>query len=133
MPTLADLSIKKADGTTTLVYTAIASGTTDGTPSVFRAESVGTIAGNRPVLQISLRSSKDREARLADLAFSYPETVTDSTTGVVTVRKRVWFKGTFCQNSGANDSTNQEAAYQLGNLLSTQLVRDILRYGLNAR
>lgn len=42
MPTLANITIKKADGTTDVVYTAIAGAAGDNTPAMFRNETIGT-------------------------------------------------------------------------------------------
>lgn len=133
MPTLADITIKKADGSTNLTYNGISSGAADGTDALWRAESIGTVAGNRPTLTIRAKSSKDKSARLLDWSFNYPETVTDSTTGIVRIINRPWGKGTFCQLVGASDQTNKEAAAQMANLLGSALVQAIFSSGSNAR
>lgn len=129
MPNMADITIKKADGTTDITYTALAPSAGDKTPATWRTESVGTVAANRPVLMITSKSSSDKLARIVEGKLSYPETFTDSTTGLTSVRLRESFSFTEITRADASDSTNTELAAQAANLLKSPLVQSVLKTG----
>lgn len=113
----ANITIKKADGTTDIVFTALSPSAGDKTPAQWRSESVGSIAANKPLLSVTARSTADRKARIVTVNFSYPETYTDSTTGLVKINNTVRASTQFILPLGASDMVVQEAAAQFGNLM----------------
>lgn len=129
MPTMADITIKKADGTTDIVFTALAPSGGDSTPASWRCEAVGTVAGNRPTMQVTSKSSKDKLARLVDGVISIPEVFTDTSTGIVSTRLRETFKFTAVVRVDAADTTTQELAAQAANLLKSTLIQSVLKTG----
>lgn len=129
MPTMANVVVKKADGTTDVTYTAIQPAGGDGTEAVWRVESIGTIAGNRPYLVVSSKPTADRRARVVNWTLKYPETVTNSTTGVISVRTTATAKGSFIVSLDAADVTNLEAAAQMANLLKSSLLQSVMTSG----
>lgn len=52
MPTFGNITIKKADGTTDVVYTGIARSGGDNNPTRYRSETVGTVPAQKPVFAI---------------------------------------------------------------------------------
>lgn len=64
MPSMANIIIKKADGTTDITYTALTPSSGDKVPAQWRVESIGTVAGNRPTFMIQTRFSADKQARI---------------------------------------------------------------------
>lgn len=129
MPNMADITVKKYDGTTDVIYKAIQGAAGDGIPALWRVEAIGTVAGNRPVFSLSSKFTADRKARVVDWSLQYPETVTNSTTGVISVRLRDLHRGTLIISLDGNDSTHQEASAQSANLLKSALIQACLVSG----
>lgn len=129
MPNMADITIKKADGTTDITYTALTPSSGDKVPAQWRVESLGTVAGNRPTLTVSARFSQDRKARLVEGRVVLPETFTDSTTGIISVRNREMLSFNSVIHLDASDSFVNELAAQSANLLKSALMQSVLKTG----
>lgn len=129
MPNMADITVKKADGTTDVIYVALSPSAGDKTPAQWRIEAIGTVPGNRPQFQVSSKFSADRQARIVEGKLVYPETFTDSTTGIVATRLRETFQFTSIIRLDAADGTTAELAAQAANLLKSTLVQSVLKTG----
>lgn len=129
MPSMADIVIKKADGTTDITLTALTPSSGDKSRALWRQESVGTVQANRPTAECVGRYSQNGKFRVVDVRFSYPETYTDSTTGLVRIRDRALFTGTFNLPVENNDTSNNEFAAQSVNWLKSTLMQLVIKGG----
>lgn len=129
MPNMADITVKKADGTTDITYTSLTPSSGDRVPAQWRVESLGTVAGNRPTLVVSARYSQDRKARLVEGRVVLPETFTDSTTGIISVRNREMFSFNSVVHLDTSDSVVSELAAQSANLLKSALLQSVIKTG----
>lgn len=129
MPNMADITVKKFDGTTDIVYVALSPSAGDKTPAQWRVEAIGTVPGNRPTLAVTSRYSVDRQARVVEGKLIYPETFTDSTTGIVATRLRESFSFTHIIRQDAADATTKELSAQAANLLKSALIQSVLLTG----
>lgn len=129
MPNMADITIKKADGSTDVVYVALSPSAGDKTPAQWRVEALGTVPGNRPQFQVSSKYSADRQARIVEGKLLYPETFTDSTTGIVATRLRETFQFTSIIRQDAADATTSEMVAQAANLIKSVLIQSVLKTG----
>jgi hypothetical protein len=129
MANMADITIKKYDGTTDIVFTAMSPSAGDATPSVWRSNSVSVAAGFRPMLSLSSRFNGPKTARRVDYSFVYPETAVNSTTGLTTVVNKVVISGSFALPENTPDTTKQEAVLQCLNLLKSALISGCLIAG----
>lgn len=129
MPSMADITVKKNDGTTDVVYVALTPSSGDRTAAQWRVEAIGTVPGNRPVFQITSRYSADRQARIVEGKLVYPETYTDSTTGIVSTRLRDSFSFTEIIRLDGSDATTNELAAQAANLMKSTLIQSVLKAG----
>lgn len=132
MPSMANITVKKFDGTTDIVYTALTPSSGDRTKSVWRVESIGSIAGNRPVLEIQSKGTQNGQARIVEGKLQMPETFTDTTTGIISVRLRDIFSFTATVDLRGVDGTHNETAAQAANLMKSSLIQSILSSGYNA-
>lgn len=132
MPAMANITVKKADGTTDIVYTALTPSSGDRTKAVWRVESIGTIAGNRPVLEVSSKATANGQARIVEGKLMYPETFTDTTTGIISVRLRDIGSFTTTIDIRGVDATHNELAAQFANLLKSTLIQSVIASGFNA-
>lgn len=129
MPAAAAITVKKYDGTTDVVYNVLAGSPGDRQPAVFRLDAFAAIQGNRPVFTVVSKPSTDGSQRIIEWRLQYPELMTDSTTGVQSVRKRCIASGTFTLDRNCTDVTIQEAAAQSANLLKSTLMQAVLVSG----
>lgn len=132
MPTMANITVKKADGTTDIVYSAIQPAGGDKSPAIWRPEAIGNVAGNRPVFKLSTNPTADGKARVVDWSLQYPETYTNTTTGVTSVRLSDKARGTFIISLDAVDATHTEMAAQAANLLKSALIQSCITSGQSA-
>lgn len=121
MSTLANIVIKKSDGTTDVTYTAIA-GSTGNSPAVFRNNTVGTTIAERPTLLISSKDNGTRTARRVDVNYSWPIVQQDSG-GNKTITGRMTGSASVLIPQAQSADIIKEQAYQIGNLLGSALVK----------
>lgn len=129
MAQMADIVVKKADGTTNITYTALAPSSGDGVAAAWRAEAVSGVAGLRPTLVMSSKWNSARTVRRLDLTYQMPEIVTDSVTSTSSVRNRVSFTVSAAVPVGAPDTVISEAISQGFNLLVSTLILNSVKLG----
>lgn len=130
MPTIANIVVKKADGTTDITFTAVSPAAGDA-PAVWKSQSVGTSAGQQPELRCYSRGKlvKGVPFRDVNLSFKYPKSVSNSTTGEITISEG--FSATISTHANQTMSAVElkEAAYQIGNLVAAALIQSSLEAG----
>ncbi len=132
MPNLADITVKKNDGTTDITYTGVVPSSGDGSPAVWKSQSVGTAAAHQPELRVSSRDADAGKKRALRATFSYPQIATDSTTGITSVVDAASGRFDFTFSKGMAQSDVNEAASQLVNLFYSTLFRAMLKAGYSA-
>lgn len=129
MPTMANITVKKADGTTDITYTAMNPASTDGTKALWRANTVGDNPQQRPYLTYEGKASKDGTRRETTSNFVYPITVINAVTGVKSVvgyyTERTERKLTLL----ASDADASEATAQAANLSASALIKSCSAVG----
>lgn len=130
MPAIANIVVKKADGTTDITYTAV-SPAAGSDPAVWKSQTVGISAGQQPELRCASkgRTVKGLPYRDTNLSYKYPKSVTNSTTGEISISEGFSFSGQAHVNQTMNSVELQEAAYQLGNLIASVLIKQAMRDG----
>jgi hypothetical protein len=134
MPSMADITVKKNDGTTDIVYTGISPSAGNGVPAVWRSDSVGSTAGQRPELRLWANDLASKPGgRKMQTTYFYPYTVTDSTTSLVSRVDTFEFRGEWKIPAGViPDAITAEAVSQLANLLASALVKSCVKSGYSA-
>lgn len=129
MPQMANVTVKKADGTTDVVYSALTPSSGDKTAAQWRCETAGASAALRPVLSMQSTYNGPRTARRIDVAFQFPWTITDSATTVTTVKARIPASLQITVPTEIPDTAVAEAVAQFANLLKSQLLQDSFKAG----
>lgn len=132
MPTMANITVKKADGTTDVVYTAVAGSSGDKTPAVWRNQTAGTTPAEYPVLTLTSRANGTGTARRTDFSFTWPTTSQDAG-GNKVVDGRASFSGSFLVPQNQANSVIQEQVYQACNLIASQLIKSSVADGFAPR
>lgn len=125
----ADITVKKYDGTTDIVYNALSPSGGDNTPAQWRVNAAGAVASNKPFFTVSAKYTADKRARIVTCKLIMPETYTDTTTGIVSIRNRVSSTFTHIVPLEIADVTGQEAGAQMANLLKSPLIQTTLQTG----
>lgn len=129
MPSMANITVKKNDGTTDIVWTAACPSSGDGVPAIWRSETVGSAPAHYPTLELRSRSNGQKTARRMDSNFVYPEIATDSTTSLVSVVNRIHFQLTAAIPQGTPATVIAEAVSQFANLHAATLIKDAYKAG----
>lgn len=117
MATATNLTVKKHDGTTDVVYTVVSGAPGDKLPAIWRNEAFSPIAGNRPVFTIASKAVQNgKNARVVEAKLQYPELFTNSTTGVTAVRLKDVASAAFTIDLDGADALHQETVAQFLNL-----------------
>lgn len=126
MPNMANITVKKADGTTDIVYNAASPSAGDQSPAIWRQNSASNIMGHRPRVTMVLRDNAAKTGRVFQCAGSYPIVFTDPVNSKVSLMATVplRFEGTL--PAGVTDAQLQEAVFQFGNLCVSALFRAAL-------
>lgn len=132
MPQLADITVKKADGTTNVTYTAVAGAAGDKTPAVFRNNAVGTTIAERPSLLVSSRDNGPKTGRRIEINFSWPITAQDAG-GNKTITGRMTGNCSVLIPQNQDVSVILEQANQFGNLIGSTLIKACFSDGFAPR
>lgn len=127
MPNMANIVVKKADGTTDVTYTQQSASAGEGSPAIWRNLSVGTAAGHRPQLVFKTMNNGNGTARRGQLDFAYPSLVTDS--GVTRVGDKFTASTTATMPLNMPAADLVEGVYQYCNLLAAALIKQALNEG----
>jgi len=117
MPQLSNITIKKADGTTDVVYTGLSPAAGDKTPSMHRAETAHAQPALRPTMELSGQFNGPRTARRMNGTYKYPHVVTLS--GVDSAPNSSVGNVSFVAPQAVDSASQAEAVHQFLNMLSS--------------
>lgn len=129
MPSMANIVVKKADGTTDVTYTALQPASGDGVAAVWRNEAAGTSSAVKPTVSMSSRWNGPKTARRIDVSFVYPHTYTDANTGLALVKDKVPVTLSAVVPAAVPDTVVAEAVAQAMNLFDSTLFVDSVKTG----
>lgn len=119
MPAIADLTVKKADGVTDIVYTALKGSGGDNDPAIWRQDTGQPAAfplGARPQMMFKTQSNGPKSARRGIANFVYPYAVLNSSTGRYEVYDTVRIDFSAVLPTAVPPDVWKEALYQATNL-----------------
>lgn len=122
MPTMANITVKKFDGTTDVVYTGVAGSSGDKTPAIWKSLTVGTTPAERPTLELVSAPNGPGTARRIRYKYSWPVITQDAGLNKKVSGQHV-LEGSFVVVQSDTSVNLQEAVYQGLNLLSSVLVK----------
>jgi hypothetical protein len=131
MPSLANITVKKNDGTTDITYTGLIPAAGDRSGALWRCETVGAAAAFRPTLSLSSRPNGPGTARRLEATYSYPVTVT-GTDGITRVVDKAIITTSGVIPLGMASTEVNEAVSQGFNLLVSALIKSCFQAGYSA-
>lgn len=128
MPSQANITVKKNDGITDILYTALQPSSGDNVQAIWKSLSVGTAPAHQPELRCSARQIQGgkREVRMT---YVYPVTVTNTTTNTTSVLWKEAGSYTFVQEPQAPTTDHNEAVAQFANLIASAHAKAIVQGG----
>lgn len=132
MPTMASITVKKADGTTNIVFDALSGSGGDSSPAVWRQDTgatAGLPVGLRSTFSLSSKWNGPKTARQVQFNLAFPYAVQDTTTTLYSAKDRVVVSGVITLPQAIPGAQLSEAAAQAMNLLASQLVKDAMSAG----
>jgi len=136
MTAMASITVKKADGTTDIVFDSLSPAGGDGTFAEWRqdtGQSSGFPVGLRPRLRVMTKWNGPKTARIMAFEATFPYAVQDSTTTLYSARDQVLIKGTYTLPTAIPAANLKEAVYQIGNILASSLVKSSGEVGYSPR
>lgn len=127
MPTMANITVKKFDGTTDIIWTAVQRSSGDKSPAIWRSDTVSTIPANRPRAEMTSRSNAKGNTRIMELDVEYPVLATVS--GVETVLGRQPVKVFIPVIQDLDATQVREAVAQAINLAGSVLIKAAFQEG----
>lgn len=125
MPNMANITVKKADGTTDAVFNAASPSAGDLSPAVWRQNAASGIIGHRPKISLVVRDNAAKTGRVFQSAGSFPITQTEGSKVTLVAVVPLRFEGTL--PAGVTDSQLEEAVVQYGNVICSSLFRTALK------
>ncbi len=132
MPSMADITVKKNDGSTDIIYVAQSPSSGDGTPAVWKAASIGTAASHQPEFRLTSREASNGQKRALRATYVYPQIATDSTTTLTSVVNRAVASVDWTIPKDMSATDVNEMVSQLANLLDSTLVVACAKAGYSA-
>jgi hypothetical protein len=129
MPALADITVKKADETTNIVWTGTQPASGDN-PAIWKSKTVGTAYEHQPEARFVSREGNKGRSRTVRVTGVYPQIATNSTTGVTSVVNRLRLVGAEWDIPKGMTATDiAEAVHQLCNLMASTLAKAMVKEG----
>lgn len=132
MPAGSNITVKKDDGTTDIVYTFQVPSSGDGTPAVWKSVTVGSAPGHQPELRLTASEADGGASRRLKATYQYPQIATDTTTSLVSVVNRAVASVEWKFSKGMNTTDINEYVSQFSNLLDDSVVKACLKAGYSA-
>lgn len=124
MPSMANITVKKEDGTTDITYTAMSPSAGDKVPAIWNATSVSGVQGSQPTLSMVTAANTQNTYRHANFKYAYPHYYTDPDSGQEVLIATVTADAHVSCPLSIPQNVWDEAFTQFGNLLSAALIRD---------
>lgn len=126
MPQMANITVKKSDGSTDIVYTALTPSAGDKVPAMWSQNAQST-RSLRPLVSAISQFNGPRDARRVTISGKYP--IVRSINGVDTRVGVVPIELTVALPLVLTDSESSEACAQFVNLCKSVLLQDVLSSG----
>lgn len=123
MPDMADITVKKADGSTDVTFTKLTPSAGDSVPAIWRDTASGSSANTRSELRMTSQDvGGGGGSRRTRLTARFPWTVTDANLGITTVKEYVQISRDIVAPKGVPQVVIDEAVAQFANLNDSTLI-----------
>lgn len=131
MPAMANITVKKFDGVTDIVFASQQPSAGDNQPAIWKCETVGVVLSGRPTFSLLARNNGSAKARRLTCSYLFPKVRTDALAQTV-VQGGASGDATFLVPQDMTMIEIQEFSAQMTNLIASALVRSCLVSGYSA-
>lgn len=128
MPQIANITVKKNDGTTDVIYTAVVPSAGERSPAIWRNQTVGSASAHQPEYRITSRPNGTKSARRVDVSATYPSLVT-GTDGRISISDKLVLTVSAAVPLGMATTDVNEAVSQLLAVTASALIKDSFKTG----
>lgn len=132
MPTLSNITIKKYDATTDVIYVAVASAASDGVAAEYQNQTGFAIPSHRPTFKVSTRPNGKNTSRRVTASLVWPLTTTDIS-GKVVRSGSVNGEFSMVLPQDVDQAVVREAHQQFAKLLASSPLKDVMDTGFAPR
>lgn len=132
MPALADITVKKNDGTTDITFTGVTPSSGDGSPAVWKSQSIGSANSHQPEFRLTSREANNGSKRALRSTFVYPQIATNTTTSLTSVVNRAMAATDWTLPKEMTAADVNEFVSQYANLLAATLTKSCVKAGYSA-
>lgn len=132
MPTMANITVKKADEVTNITYDALTGAAGDGSRAVWRQDTgaaAGMPVGHRAICEMRTTENGPRTARRAQIDFKRPYSTQNTVTSKYEATDSFVLNATAILPKAIPASEIAESVHQACNLLAATLIKDALKAG----
>lgn len=130
MPTMANITVKDADGTTDRVFTALSPAGADGSPAVWRYEDATRLPGERIRFEVSSKWNGPRDARKVQTFLNAPLLQATAVAGVSNKVGNLQFRdGGATVPQVSTDTATAQATALYANLMASALIKSVFTTG----
>lgn len=126
MPKMADITVKKADGTSDVLLSAIVGAANDQTPAIWRNRVNSTVPLAQPEFTLASRDNGNKSGRRMSHSGVWPVAYQDPSNNLFKVTSQASGSGSFLLPSNMDPAQIKEFVYQYTNWLASALVREAL-------
>lgn len=132
MPSMANITVKKNDGTTDIVYTGVSPSSGDATAAIWKSQTVGSAPAHQPEFRLTGRDASSGLKRALRSTYVYPQIATDTTTSLTSVVDRAQADTNWNFPKGMSQADINEFVSQYANMLVATLIKDCVKQGYSA-
>jgi hypothetical protein len=127
---MADITVKKNDGVTDILYVQKVPSSGDNVEAYWRSDAAtAAYAGLKPEFRMATKWNQAKTARRCNIVGVYPSVAVDSTTTVSTAIGKVIAEVSFIIPQMVPQGDIDEAVSQISNLINSALIRSSLKAG----
>jgi hypothetical protein len=126
---MANITVKKNDGTTDIVWTALTPAAGDDSPALWRSETVSAVNAFKPRLELKSRWTQDKKSLHVEGYVVYPVTQTDTGAGLTTLIGQIPINVKAVLPQQYDAAIINEAVSQAMNLFASTLAKDSFKAG----
>jgi hypothetical protein len=129
---MASITVKKADGTTDIVFDALTASGGESSPAVWRQDTgaaAGLPVGLRSFFKLASKWNGPKTARVMSFELVFPYAIQDTTTTLYSAKDRAVMTASFTMPQGIPASQLNEAAAQALNLCAAALTKSSVQAG----
>lgn len=128
MSTAANITVKKNDGTTDVIY-GVLEGRSGDNPARWKAPALGATPVTQPEFRVNSKvmTGRDASKKKVIATFHYPYSVVNTTTGVTSVVSHEMFRVEFTGDEQIPQAVRDEACSQGMNLLASAAFKTMLK------